>query len=92
MRFFTAKNKTSFNSSKNPVLFHKHIFSNKIFYYSARAIEVFKKIVMSDITCDKITEFLISVCACDINDTKVDVCTMSEKTPLLSFHADKVSR
>ena len=47
---------------------------------------------MSDITCDKITEFLISVCACDISDTKVDVCTMSEKTPLLSFHADKVSR
>ena len=47
---------------------------------------------MSEDACDKITEFLIRMCSCDISDTKVDVCTMSEKTPLLSFHADKVSR
>ena len=46
---------------------------------------------MSEDACDKITEFLIRMCSCDISDTKVDVCTMSEKTPLLSFHADKVS-
>ena len=47
---------------------------------------------MSEDACDKITEFLIRMCSCDISDTKVDVCTMSEKTPLLSFHVDKVSR
>ena len=46
---------------------------------------------MSEDACDKITEFLIRMCSCDISDTKVDVCTMTEKTPLLSFHADKVS-
>ena len=57
------------------------------------AIKVFQKIViMSEDACDKITEFLIRICSCDISDTKVDVCTMSEKTPLLSFHADKVSK
>ena len=49
-------------------------------------------VIMSEDACDKITEFLIRMCSCDISDTKVDVCTMSEKTPLLSFHADKVSR